>query len=78
MKMFVKLLEELRWVHLFKTRQLQRHNKITTATKQTKINPPLLPHYAMNVQTGHKGLTPMQSPLKALFKAIFPAISCIK
>ena len=31
----------------YKTRQLQRHNKITNTKKRTEINPPLLPHYAI-------------------------------
>lgn len=37
---------------LFKTRQLQRHNKITNTKKRTEINPPLLPHYAIYAGKG--------------------------
>lgn len=34
-------------VHLVKTRPLQRHYKTTNTNGGLKINPPLLPHYAI-------------------------------
>ena len=51
--MFLKLFEKLRWVHLIKTRQLQRHNKITNTKKRSEINRPLLPHYAIYATFDH-------------------------